>query len=68
MQMVMKNTGPASSSFPIMGIIRVRATYEFRGRRLDDEELLSSKPSIVNQPQTEIIVDGATAKSTDAEM
>jgi hypothetical protein len=32
--------------FPFMGIIRVRTTYEFRGRRLDDEELQSKKQVI----------------------
>lgn len=47
MQLVMKNTGTTSSSSPYLGIIRIRTTYEFRGRRLDDEELKTAKSGII---------------------
>jgi hypothetical protein len=47
MQLVMKNTGTTSSSSPYLGIIRIRTTYEFRGRRLDDEELKTAKSGVI---------------------
>lgn len=46
-----------AGAFPFVGTLRVRTTYEFRGRRLDDEELeVRSKQKLINDddadPQT----------------
>jgi hypothetical protein len=43
----MENT---AQFFPFMGVIRVRTTYEFRGRRLDDEELRSKEQITSGHP------------------